>query len=214
MRAHGGLAPASRLYYEGCAPPATTGPARGALLMTDTTRPAEKGSLTFFASWLLLHEKADDWICDALRRARETPEDLRQEYQQFLVAVEHEKEGLKGLLAEAFGNEIRQLGFVHRDDARAWHSSLRWRLVRARGSGFRAERAIGRIRASCRCGTASCTSDALSTSCRDRGPPTPNMARVWTLARLKPTIDAPTPGIPPEIRSRSTPRPNRWRVTC
>ncbi len=37
------------------------------------------------------------------------------------------------------------------------------------------------------------TSDALSTSCRDRGPPTPNMARIWTLDRLKPTIRAPTP---------------------
>ena len=46
------------------------------------------------------------------------PEDLRQEYQQFLLGVEREKEGLKGLLAESFANEIRQLGFLHRERER------------------------------------------------------------------------------------------------
>ena len=99
--------------------------------MSDPASPAEKGSLAFFASWLLLHEKADDWIRDALRRAQETPEDLRQEYQRFLLAVEREKEGLKGLLGEAFRNEIRQLGFVHREESeqlRAEMGDLRERL--------------------------------------------------------------------------------------
>ena len=33
--------------------------------MSDPASPAEKGSLAFFASWLLLHEKADDWIGQA-----------------------------------------------------------------------------------------------------------------------------------------------------
>lgn len=108
--------------------------------MTDPTRPGEKGSLALFASWLLLHEKADDWIRDALRRARETPEDLRQEYQQFLVAVEREKEGLKGLLAEAFGNEIRQLGFVHRDDAEVLSEEVAALRQRLRGLEEKLER--------------------------------------------------------------------------
>ena len=108
--------------------------------MTDPIRPAEKGSLAFFASWLLLHEKADDWIRDALRRARETPEDLRQEYQQFLVGVEREKEGLKGLLAEAFGNEIRQLGFVHRDDTETLSGEVEELRERLRGLEEKLER--------------------------------------------------------------------------
>jgi hypothetical protein len=84
--------------------------------MTEPSSPVEKGSLTFFAAWLLLHEKADDWIRDALRRARETPEDLRGEYQRFLLTVEREKEALKGILSEAATNEMRELGFLHRDE--------------------------------------------------------------------------------------------------
>lgn len=105
--------------------------------------PAERGSLAFFGAWLLLHEKADDWIRDALRRARETPEDLRQEYQDFLLAVEREKEHLRGLLAGAFTNELRQLGFLHRDEAddlRAELDDLRRRL---RGMEDRIERLAG-----------------------------------------------------------------------
>ena len=39
--------------------------------MEEPQGPGEKGSLAFFGAWLLLHEKADDWIRDALRRARE-----------------------------------------------------------------------------------------------------------------------------------------------
>ena len=84
--------------------------------MPESPSPAEKGSLTFFAAWLLLHEKADDWIRDALRRARETPEDLRSEYHRFLVAVEAEKEALKGIVTEAARAEMRALGFLHRQD--------------------------------------------------------------------------------------------------
>lgn len=112
--------------------------------MDRPTSPAEKGSLAFFAAWLLLHEKADDWIRDALRRARETPEDVRQEYQRFLLAVEQEKEGLKGLLAAAFTAEIRQMGFLHRDDGadlRAEVEDLRGRL---RGLEEKLERFAGR----------------------------------------------------------------------
>ncbi|MBI5446594.1 MAG: hypothetical protein HY900_35925 [Deltaproteobacteria bacterium] len=84
--------------------------------MSEPSSPAEKGSLTFFAAWLLLHEKADDWIRDALRRATETPEDLRNEYHRFLLAVEREKETLKRILSQAAANEVRQLGFVHREE--------------------------------------------------------------------------------------------------
>lgn len=108
--------------------------------MSDSNHLAEKGSLTFLASWLLLHEKADDWIRDALHRARETPEDLRQEYQRFLLAVEREKEGLKGLLGEAFGNEIRQLGFVHRDEAEALAGEVEELRQRLRGLEEKLER--------------------------------------------------------------------------
>ena len=111
--------------------------------MSDPTSPAEKGNLAFFASWLLLHEKADDWIRDALRRARETPEDLRQEYQQFLVSVEREKEGLKGLLAEAFGNEIRQLGFVHREESDALRDEMEELRRRLHGLEDKLERLAG-----------------------------------------------------------------------
>jgi hypothetical protein len=99
--------------------------------MDQTPGPGEKGSLAFFAAWLLLHEKADDWIRDALRRARETPDDVRQEYQRFLLAVDREKESMKGLLAAAFTAEFRQMGFLHREDdssLRAEVEDLRSRL--------------------------------------------------------------------------------------
>ncbi len=100
--------------------------------MPETVSPAEKGSLTFFAAWLLLHEKADDWIRDALRRARETPDALRNEYHRFLLSVEREKEALKGIVSEAARNEMRELGFLHRDDVEALLlevGSLRERLA-------------------------------------------------------------------------------------
>lgn len=102
--------------------------------------PAEKGSLAFFAAWLLLHEKADDWIRDAMRRARETPEELRHEYQEFLLAVEREKDALKGLLSEAFSNEIRQMGFFHRDDAASLQAQVDDLHRRLRGLEEKLER--------------------------------------------------------------------------
>lgn len=89
--------------------------------------------MTFFAAWLLLHEKADDWIRDALRRAHETPQDLRGEYQRFLVAVEAEKEALKGLLADALTNEVRAMGFLHRDEAQGLRSEVEDLRARLRG---------------------------------------------------------------------------------
>lgn len=84
--------------------------------MNEPQSPAEKGSLAFFGAWLLFHEKADDWIRDALRRSRETPEALRTEYHRFLLSVEQEKEALKTLAADAFRNELGHLGFLHRDE--------------------------------------------------------------------------------------------------
>lgn len=106
--------------------------------------PAERGSLAFFAAWLLLHEKADDWLRDALRRARETPEELRHEYQQFLLAVEREKEFLKGLLSEAFANEIRELGFLHREDGADLRQEVADLRARLRGLEDKLERLVGR----------------------------------------------------------------------
>ena len=112
--------------------------------MNNPPSPAEKGTFAFFAAWLLLHEKADDWIRDALRRARETPEDFRHEYQRFLVAVEQEKEALKTLLSEAFANEIRQLGFVHRDEASSLRSEVEDLRERLRGLEEKLERVATR----------------------------------------------------------------------
>lgn len=102
--------------------------------------PAEKGTPSFFAAWLLLHEKADDWIRDLLRRARETPEDLRKEYQTFLLRVEEEKDFLKGLLSEAFVNEIRELGFLNTEDASELRNELNDLKERIRGLEEKLER--------------------------------------------------------------------------
>jgi len=106
--------------------------------------PGEKGSLAFFAAWLLLHEKADDWIRDALRRAQETPEDVRQDYQRFLLAVEREKEAMKGLLASAFTAEFRQMGFLHREDASALGAEVADLRARLRGLEDKLERLTAR----------------------------------------------------------------------
>ncbi len=106
--------------------------------------PGERGSLAFFAAWLLLHEKADDWLRDALRRALETPQELRHEYQQFLIAVEKEKEFLKGLLSEAFANEIREMGFLHREDAADLHQEVTDLRARLRGLEDKLERLADR----------------------------------------------------------------------
>ncbi|MDW7709906.1 MAG: hypothetical protein SCH98_05485 [Deferrisomatales bacterium] len=106
--------------------------------------PGEKGSLAFFGAWLLLHEKADDWIRDALRRARETPQDVRQQYQEFLLAVEQEKESLKGILSEAFTAELRQMGFLHRDDGTDLRAEVEELRARLRGLEEKLERFAGR----------------------------------------------------------------------
>jgi hypothetical protein len=111
--------------------------------MGDGRSPAETGSLTFFAAWLLFHEKADDWIRDALRRARETPDELRNEYHRFLVAVEKEKEALKGLVSEAARNEMRELGFLHREDVEGLMLELLGLRERLAGVEEKLERAVG-----------------------------------------------------------------------
>jgi hypothetical protein len=101
--------------------------------MTEPESPAEKGSLALFGAWLLLHEKADDWIRDALRRARETPEALRDEYHRFLLSVEREKEALKAIAAQAFRNEVGHLGFLHRDDVASLRLEMEDLKSRLRG---------------------------------------------------------------------------------
>lgn len=108
--------------------------------MTEPQTPAEKGSLAFFGAWLLLHEKADDWIRDALRRARETPEALRDEYHRFLLSVEREKEALKAIAADAFRNELGQLGFLHRDDVETLRREMEDLRSRLRGMEDKLER--------------------------------------------------------------------------
>ncbi len=107
--------------------------------------PGERGSLAFFATWLLLHEKADDWLRDALRRARDAPDGVRSEYQRFLLAVDREKEHLKGFLGDALRNEIRRMGFVDGDqvdvlraelaESRQRLRALEDRLARLGGAG-------------------------------------------------------------------------------
>ncbi|MBI5016800.1 MAG: hypothetical protein HZB55_15110 [Deltaproteobacteria bacterium] len=111
--------------------------------MTEPQGPAEKGSLAFFGAWLLLHEKADDWIRDALRRARETPEALRGEYHRFLLSVEREKEALKGIAAEAFRNELGHLGFLHRDDVASLRLEMDDLRRRLQGMEEKLEREAG-----------------------------------------------------------------------
>ena len=108
--------------------------------MKDPSSPSQKGGLSFFATWLLLHEKADDWIRDAIRRARETPEDVRHDYQLFLLEVEREKEALKSIAAEAFTNEIKQMGFVHADDTHDLKAELDELRRRLRGIEEKMER--------------------------------------------------------------------------
>ena len=90
------------------------------------------GAHGFFAAWMLLHEKADDWLKDALERARNTPEEARKDYQSFLVDVEGQKELLKGLFGDLVVNELKAAGFVHkseRDDLKAEIEALRERLA-------------------------------------------------------------------------------------
>ena len=111
--------------------------------MGDTEGPGGRGSLAFFGLWLLLHEKADDWIREAVRKARETPEDVRTEYQEFLLAVEREKEKLKGVLGEAVRNQLRAMGFVDRDEAERLRAEVAELRDRLRALEERVERLTG-----------------------------------------------------------------------
>jgi len=101
------------------------------------------GSHGFFAAWMLLHEKADDWLKDAVNRAREAPEEERRDYQEYLLSVDREKEALKGLFADALVNELRHMGFYHRsdgDDLKAEIETLRARIA---GLEEKLERSVG-----------------------------------------------------------------------
>jgi len=99
-----------------------------------------KGGLAFFGLWLLLHEKADDWIREALRRARETPEDLRDEYERFLLSVEQEKERLKTVVERMAANQIRALGFLGPDEAQDLRDEIRELRERLRAVEDRLDR--------------------------------------------------------------------------
>ncbi len=112
--------------------------------MSEEAGPAEKGSVTLLAAWLLLHEKADDWIRDALRRARETPDALRTEYHRLLLNVEREKEALKGLATDALRNELRHLGFLDRQEADELKGEVEELRARLRGLEEKLERAAQR----------------------------------------------------------------------
>ncbi len=112
--------------------------------MGDTEDPGGRGSLAFFGLWLLLHEKADDWIREAIRRARETPEEVRTEYQDFLLAVEREKEKLKGVFGEAVRNQLQAMGFVDRDEAERLRAEVEELRDRLRALEERVERVMGR----------------------------------------------------------------------
>jgi polyhydroxyalkanoate synthesis regulator phasin len=92
--------------------------------MADIENPVG-GPHSFFAAWLLLHEKADDWLKDAIRRANETPGEARKEYQNFLLSVDKEKEYLKSIFSEALVCEFRHLGFLHQEDISAQGDELR-----------------------------------------------------------------------------------------
>jgi polyhydroxyalkanoate synthesis regulator phasin len=97
--------------------------------MGDTKKPT--GAFSFFAAWMLLHEKADDWLRDAVARARDTPADARRDFQDFLLSADDEKEALKAVFGDAVSTELSRMGFVHRsklEDAREETDELRRRL--------------------------------------------------------------------------------------
>lgn len=98
------------------------------------------GSYSFFAAWMLLHEKADDWLRDAIRRANETPAEARRDYQTFLLSVDREKEAMKSLFADAVVHELRRMGFSHKEDAEELSSELDELRRRIRGLEDRLER--------------------------------------------------------------------------
>lgn len=98
--------------------------------MGDTKKPT--GAFNFFAAWMLLHEKADDWLRDSIARAQETPADARRDFQDFLLAANEEKEALKAVFGDAISTELSRMGFVHRstlEDAKEETDELRQRLA-------------------------------------------------------------------------------------
>ena len=108
--------------------------------MSDARDSGPVGNHGFFAAWLLLHEKADDWLRDAMRRARETPDETRKEYQRFLLEVDREKETLKAVFAEALVHELRHVGFVHKEDREALEDEVASLRERLRGLEDRLDR--------------------------------------------------------------------------
>ena len=97
--------------------------------MSDSPKPT--GAFSFFAAWMLLHEKADDWLRDAISRARETPQEARQDFQEFLLSADREKEALKGVFGDALRAELNRLGFADKrelEDSREEMGELRRRL--------------------------------------------------------------------------------------
>lgn len=100
----------------------------------DDNLPAGHGAHGFFAAWLLLHEKADDWLKNAMERARSAPGESRKDYQTFLLEVDREKELLKGLFGEMIVGELKAAGFVHRDDSENLKAEME--LMRERIAGL------------------------------------------------------------------------------
>lgn len=111
--------------------------------MSEDEQKPGKGSHSFFAAWMLLHEKADDWLRDAVRRARETPSEARRDYQDFLLSVDSEKEALKAVFADALVHELRRMGFAHRDDEAALRDEVDELRRRLKGLEERLERKGG-----------------------------------------------------------------------
>lgn len=107
----------------------------------DSEKPANPQS--FFAFWMLMHEKADDWLKGALERARATPEGERRDYQSFLLGVDREKEMLKSIFADALVNELKHAGFVHRAEAEGLKEELDLMRERLKGMEERLERLAG-----------------------------------------------------------------------
>lgn len=101
------------------------------------------GSHGFFAAWMFLHEKADDWLRDAVRRAGETPPEARRDYQTFLLDADREKEAMKGILSEALVWELRHAGFLHREEAEALREEIELLRRRLAGMEEKLERANG-----------------------------------------------------------------------
>ncbi len=84
--------------------------------MTEKENYADKGLMMLLGFWLLLHEKADNFVRNLIAKGEKAPPGEREGVEDFFLRIDKEKQELERLFKSGIKSSLKDSGLVAREE--------------------------------------------------------------------------------------------------